>query len=261
MHLDPVSPDNVNAKRLSEIARLEVWEGNRRVRLKTLFRIEEDRSETSHEDLLEITGDLSRARRIGYKTTAGTMLIKGHGGLYIGESMSGGRIIVEGTAGSWLGLNMRGGTIEVLGDAGDLVGAASRGATKGMAGGSITVKGNAGSEIGEWMQSGTIRIMGSTEMFSGVHMLGGTLHISGGTSGRAGAHMKGGKIVVSGNLPAILPSFSFEEVRDRTKVEKDNVPGPFYVFSGDNNEDGNGRLFTSVLHNPQLKWCEKYLET
>jgi len=261
VHLEPLSPQNLLDKKIAEIAKFEVWEGNRRAKLGTLFRIKEDRSDASQESSIEVAGDLSKARRIGYKMAAGTIRIRGHGGLYIGESMSGGSIVIEGDAGSWLGSNMKGGAIDVIGNAGDLVGAASRGATKGMTGGSIVIRGNAGSEIGEWMLSGTIRISGSTEMFPGVHMLGGAIHIAGDCPGRAGAHMKGGKIVVSGNLPAVLPSFSFEEIRGQTKIEKDSLDGPFYVFSGDNNEDGNGRIFISVPRNPQLKWCEKFLET
>jgi formylmethanofuran dehydrogenase subunit C len=156
---------------------------------------------------------------------------------------------------------MKSGIIEVSGNAGDFVAASNRGSTKGMTGGSITIKGNAGSEIGSYMNSGTIRILGSTEMFPGVHMQGGTIYIAGSCSGRAGGHMKKGKIIISGKLPRPLPSFSFEEIRDQTKIEKDSVRGPFYVFSGDNNEEGNGKIFLNVEQNPQLKWYEKYLET
>lgn len=261
VHLEVLSPDNLAGKKTTEVANLEVWEGNRKVKLKSLFNIQGELQTAPQEVTLEIRGDLSKTRRIGYSMTVGTVHVKGTGGLYIGESMKGGRIIVDGNAGSWLGSNMKLGTIEVAGDAGDFVGAASRGSTKGMAGGSILIKGNAGSEVGSFMHSGTIKISGNTEMFPGVHMHGGTIHIGGYCSGRAGAHMVGGKIIISGKLPSPIPSFSFEEIREQTKIEKDSIRGPFYVFSGDNNEDGSGRLFVDVGHNPQLKWYEKFLET
>jgi formylmethanofuran dehydrogenase subunit C len=261
VHLDMLSPDSLAGKKATEVASLEVWEGNRKVKLKSLFNIQGEPQATPQEMTLEIIGDLSKTRRIGYNMTSGKIHIKGTGGLYIGESMKGGTILIDGNAGSWLGSNMKSGTIEVTGNAGDFVGAASRGSKKGMAGGSIVIKGNAGSEVGSFMHSGTIRISSSTEMFAGVHMHGGTVHIGGDCSGRAGAHMVGGKIIISGKLPSPLPSFSFEEIRDQTKIEKDSIRGPFYVFSGDNNEDGTGRLFVDVGHNPQLKWYEKFLET
>ncbi len=155
---------------------------------------------------------------------------------------------------------MKSGMIEINGNAGDFVGAASRGSRKGMAGGSIVIKGNSGSNVGSFMLSGIIRILGDAEMFPGVHMQGGTIHVEGNCSGRAGAHMTGGKVVVSGYMPNPLPSFSFEEVREQTRIEDEVVRGPFYVFSGDNNVDGNGRLFVSIEHNPQMKWCERFLE-
>ncbi len=260
VHLDLLSPDTLAGKKTTEISNAEVWEGNRQVRLRTLFKVEGNTSGNPNEVTLEIVGDLSKTRRIGFGMTAGTVHVKGTGGIYIGESMKGGTLLVEGDAGSWLGSNMKGGAIKVSGNTGDFVGAASRGTTKGMVGGSITIKGNAGSETGAWMHSGAIRISGNSEMFPGVHMRGGTIHIAGDCYGRAGAHMTGGRIIISGNLPTILPSFSFDDVRGQTKIEKESVQGPFYAFSGDNNEDGNGRLFVGVERNPQLKWYEKFIE-
>jgi len=260
VHLELLSPDNLADKKITKIANDAVWEGNRLVKLKSLFNIEEDPCSSPEEVVLEIAGDLSKTRLIGHGMTKGTVQIEGAGGLYIGESMKGGRIVVEGKTGSWLGSNMKGGTIEVSGNVGDFVGAASRGTAKGMTGGSITVRGDAGNEIGAWMHSGTIKISGNSGMFPGVHMRGGTIHVAGECPGRAGAQMVGGKVVISGKMPSVLPSFSFEDIREQTKVEKDSVHGPFYIFSGDNNEDGSGRLFINVESNPQLKWCENLLD-
>jgi formylmethanofuran dehydrogenase subunit C len=260
VHLDVLSTDSLAGMRAREVADLQIWEGNRKVKIRSLFDIREEADTDPQAATLTVVGDLSATRRIGYKMTSGILHIIGEGGMYIGESMRGGRIVVEGNAGSWLGSGMKSGVIEVRGSAGDFVGAASRGSRNGMAGGSILVRGNGGSNIGSFMRSGAIRILGDAEMFPGVHMQGGTIHVGGNCSGRAGACMTGGKVVVSGYLRNPLPSFSFEEVREQTKIENETVHGPFYVFSGDNNVDGNGRVFVSIEHNPQMRWCERFLE-
>ncbi|MBS7623899.1 formylmethanofuran dehydrogenase subunit C [Candidatus Bathyarchaeota archaeon] len=260
VHLDVLSTDRLAGIGAREVADLDVWEGNRKVKIRTLFNIRGEADTDLQVATLTVVGNLSATRRIGYKMTAGNLYIRGEGGMYIGESMRGGRIVVEGNAGSWLGSGMKSGMIEVRGNAGDFIGAASRGSRKGMDGGSILVRGSGGSNVGSFMRSGTIRILGDAEMFLGVHMQGGTIHVEGNCTGRAGAHMTGGKIVVSGYLPNPLPSFSFEEIREQTRIENEAIRGPFYVFSGDNNIDGDGRLFVSIGRNPQMRWCERFLE-
>ena len=72
--------------------------------------------------------------------------------------------------------------------------------------------------------------------------------------------MRGGKVIISGYIPAILPSFTFEEIQEKTKFGEEKIAGPFYAFSGDMNEDGKGKLSVRVSANPHLKWYEKYLE-
>jgi formylmethanofuran dehydrogenase subunit C len=262
LHLDKISPDELVEKKVSDVNDIEAWEGNRKVRLKSIFDIRKDLRDKTEEVSIEILGNMASARRIGYKMTQGKLRIKGDAGMYLGESMAGGNIVVEGNTGSWLGSEMIGGTIEVSGNVGDAVGAASRGTTRGMSGGLIIINGNSGSDTGAWMQSGTIRISGNSKMFPGIHMKGGVIHISGNCQGRVGAHMLGGKIIISGNLQTDpLPSFSFEDIRNKTKIEKDSIDGPFYVFTGDNNEKGNGRIFINVESNPQLKLYEKFIES
>ena len=72
--------------------------------------------------------------------------------------------------------------------------------------------------------------------------------------------MRRGKVIISGYIPAILPSFTFEEIQEKTKFGDERILGPFYAFSGDMNEDGKGKLSVRVNQNPHLKWYEKYLE-
>jgi formylmethanofuran dehydrogenase subunit C len=68
--------------------------------------------------------------------------------------MSAGSIIVEGDAGNFLGERMRGGLIKVEGDAGDNVGS-------NMRDGTIIVEGDAGKDVGWGMEGGEIHLNGA----------------------------------------------------------------------------------------------------
>jgi len=255
-----ISPDKFRNKTIGEIEALEMWEGNRRGFLGDIFAVSENTEPGDEEVRIRVVGNVTKVRKIGYKTSFGSILIEGDVGMYLGEEMSGGSILVTGDAGSWLGTKMKGGQIEVKGQAGDCVGAGYRGGTVGMKGGTITIHGNAGSEVGCWMANGTVRIRGNTGIFPGMHMSNGTILIEGSCEGRAGAQMRGGKVIIIGHIPGILPSFSFEEIQQRVRLGEEKIAGPFYAFSGDMNENGKGKLSVRVSENPQLKWCEKYLE-
>jgi len=255
-----VSPNSFSGKSLDQIRGMEIWEGNRRSRLDDIFQVEERGASASDKLTVRVVGEASRIRKIGCSMTEGSIAIEGNAGMYLGEQMSAGSITVSGDAGAWLGSRMKDGAIEVKGNAGDFVGSSYRGSTKGMKGGTIIVHGNAGTEVGCWMRNGTIRIKGSCGTFPGMHMNNGTIYVEKDCAGRAGAQMTGGRVIVGGHVPAILPSFNIEEVRERVKVGEEKIPGPFYVFTGDLNENWNGKLFINVAKNPHLKWCEEYLE-
>ena len=255
-----ITPDLLATKSEEEIQNLKIWEGNSKVELGQIFDVSEKKEQDKDEASIRIIGNTAKVRRIGYRMTTGSIVIEGNAGMYLGEEMSGGSILVIGNAESWLGVNMKGGQIEVKGNAGDLVGAGYRGTTHGMSGGSVLIHGNTGDEIGCWMKNGTIRVKGNTGFMPGIHMNGGTILIEGNCEGRAGAQMRGGKIIVSGHTPSILPSFAFEDIQQRAKFVEEKIPGPFYLFSGDLNEDGKGKFSVSIANNPQLKWYERYLE-
>ena len=255
-----MSPNSFSGKSLDQIRGIEIWEGNHRSMLDDIFEVKEESGSASDELTIRIVGEASRIRKVGCSMTEGSITIEGNAGMYLGEQMSAGSITVSGDAGAWLGSRMKDGAIEVKGNAGDFVGSSYRGSTKGMKGGTIIVHGNAGTEVGCWMRNGTIRIKGSCGTFPGMHMNNGTIYIEKDCAGRAGAQMTGGRVIVGGYLPAILPSFNIEEVRERVKVGEEKIPGPFYVFTGDLNENGNGKLFVNVAKNPHLKWCGEYLE-
>jgi formylmethanofuran dehydrogenase subunit C len=255
-----ISPDFVAGKSLREIELTQVWEGNRRVKLGSLFKIAGEIGRTPNDCTIKIVGNVSAVRRIGYEMSGGSIQIDGEAGMYLGERMRGGTITVSGNAGSWLGTQMRGGQIEVKGNVGDSIGGSVRGGTKGMRGGTITIRGDCGTEAGAWMQNGMIKIEGNCDSYAGIHMKNGAVVVGRNCEGRAGAQMTGGKVIVLGNAGGVLPSFQFEEIRERAKAGDEKIPGPFYVFSGDVNEVGKGQLFARVSDNPDLKWNEQYLE-
>ncbi len=255
-----ITPDFVAGKSMRELKMANVWEGNRNVKLSSLFSIDGESGNSPENCRIRISGNVGAVRRIGYAMTGGSILVDGDAGMYLGERMKGGTITVTGNAGSWLGTEMRNGLIEVKGNSGDWVGGSVRGGRKGMRGGTITVHGDSGTEVGAWMQNGMIRIKGSCDVYAGIHMKKGTLVVEGDCAGRVGAHMTGGQIVMLRKMGGVLPSFQFEEIRDKAKAGEEKIPGPFYVFSGDVNEQGEGRLFAKVSDNPDLKWNERYVE-
>jgi len=250
----------VAGKSLRDIELTEVWEGNRRVKLGSLFRVYGETGSAPGDCTIRISGNVDAVRRIGFEMTEGSIQVEGNAGMYLGERMRGGSIVVAGNAESWLGTQMRNGQIEVKGNVGDSVGGSVRGGTKGMRGGTITIHGDCGTEVGAWMRNGTIRIKGNCDLYAGLHMKNGTILVEGNSAGRVGAHMTKGKVIVLGRMEGVLPSFQFEEIRSNAKAGDEKIPGPFYVFSGDVNEDGEGKLFARVSDNPDLKWNERFLE-
>jgi len=256
-----ISPNNFREKSVKDIEGLKIWTGNRQVALAEVFKVAVNSDGSDDEVRVRVVGNASKIRKIGYRTSSGCIVVEGNAGMYVGEEMSGGSIVVAGDAGSWLGMKMKGGQIEVKGNAGDYVGSGYRGTAIGMKGGAILIHGNAGQEVGCWMKDGTIRIKGNTGLMPGMHMQGGTVCIEGNCEGRAGAQMRGGKVIIFGKASKVLPSFAFEEIKDKIKIGEEKIQGPFYVFSGDMNEKGTGKLSVNAPNNPQLNWCEKYVET
>ena len=71
--------------------------------------------------------------------------------------------------------------------------------------------------------------------------------------------MLDGKIVIYGHVSSILPTFTIEDIRKSVKVDGEKIRGPFYRFSGDLANKGQGRLYVSKERNPHLRFYEKYL--
>jgi formylmethanofuran dehydrogenase subunit C len=239
--------------------RLEVWEGNRKRPLGDLFEVRGEAGSSPGDITIQISGDLRKVRMIGAKMTGGRLLIKGDVGMHLGEMMKGGEILVEGDVDSWAGCMMTGGRIEVKGSAADYLGAPYRGSPNGMRGGAIIIHGDVGNEAGCFMRGGVIKVYGDAGDFVGINMNGGEILVMGDCLDRAGARMLGGKIVLCGHVASVLPTFTIEDVRKSVKVDGEKIKGPFYRFTGDIADRGQGRLYVSKERNPHLKFYEKYL--
>ncbi|NIO19935.1 MAG: formylmethanofuran dehydrogenase subunit C, partial [Candidatus Aenigmarchaeota archaeon] len=111
-----INPDVFAEKSVTNIAKLQIWEGNRKRILGDLFKIEPNPDIAAEKVTIRISGDVSKVRRIGAKMTMGEIIIDGDVGMHLGEEMKGGVITVTGNAGSWLGSMMKNGTIEVKGN-------------------------------------------------------------------------------------------------------------------------------------------------
>jgi formylmethanofuran dehydrogenase subunit C len=236
-----------------------VWEGNKQRALSELFEIEGETTQKPEDLSIHINGDIHKVRRIGTGMSTGEIIVHRDIGTHLGEEMKGGKITIGGNADSWAGAMMNGGVIEIKGNVGDSVGSAFRGTVKGMDGGTIIIHGNAGNELGCYMKKGLIKVYGSTAQFAGIHMTDGTILIMGNSDGRAGAEMTGGKIIINGKVSEILPTFTIDSVRAKVKVNGDEISGPFYLFTGDMTENGEGKLYVGQSSNPHLKAYEKYL--
>lgn len=254
-----INPDIFSEKSAKELAKLRVFEGNRKRTLNALFKIQPEDSDKSEKVSIRISGNIGKMRRIGAEMSKGEIIIEGNVGMHLGEEMKGGFIRVSGNADSWVGSMMKNGFIQIAGNAGDYVGAAYRGSTRGMAGGEIQIHGTAGSEVGCFMRNGLIKVYGNIGQFAGIHMRKGTIFIQGDSAGRAGAQMVNGKIVICGHVPSVLPTFSIDGIRSKVKVNKKEILGPFYRFVGDLADRGKGRLFVSHKKNPHLHSYTQYL--
>jgi len=254
-----INPDLFESKSVAEIAELPVYEGNRRKKLRDLFKIQEAATE---DPTITINGDVSKVKRVGMGMTKGEIVINGNAGMHLGEKMSGGKIIVNGNAEGWAGSAMKGGLIEIHGDASDYLASPYRGTDVGMRGGEIVVDGKVGSDSACYMKGGVIKIKGGAGPFLGYHMIKGTVYVEKECKNRVGALMTGVKIIVNAHLEEVMPTFTVDEIKGKVKIDdNEKASGPFYVFSGDMSEHGKGKLYVSQEANPHLGAIyDKYLE-
>ena len=117
LEVEGITPDVVRSKSLTEIEKLEIFEGNVKTRLAEFFSISGDAADEIH----EWEGNLGGVHWIGTKMLSGKVVIHGNAGRHVGSEMRGGEIHVLGDASDWVGGEMHGGLIHVRGKAGHLV--------------------------------------------------------------------------------------------------------------------------------------------
>lgn len=205
LELDGITPDRVRQCTVTDVSKLPIFHGNRRVELGEFFDV------TGDPKCGEISfhGDCSRIKLLGAKMTSGRMIIDGNAGWHTGAGMLGGELVIRGNAGDWVGAEMRGGVIRVEGNAGNQLGAAYRGSRHGMRGGVIHVRGNVGDEAGLLMRRGMIVVDGRVGDFAGASMIAGTLVAFSGAGRALGAGMKRGTLLIDGNLAELSPGFRY----------------------------------------------------
>ncbi len=203
LEAEVLTPDRLKILKHGEIGAITVLQGKKRCRLDECFEIIGDGCDT-----IELRGDLSAVKWIGYGMSQGTLRIVGNVGMHLGSQMSGGAIEVTGHANDWVGAEMLGGSIHIRGNAGDQLGSAYRGGASGMSGGQILVEGSAGNELGLRMKRGLIAIRGLVEDFAGFQMKGGTILLMNGAASRTAAWMQRGTIISLKPI-ALPPTFSF----------------------------------------------------
>ena len=153
---DSIRPDALRGFSPSEVAKLGICVGNRRVEAGEIFEIGGD----SGDESIVIEGDLSHVHRLGAMMMSGTLRVVGDVGMHLAAGMSGGSVFVEGAAGDWAGAEMKGGSIAIRGNAGDGLGSAYPGSRSGMKEGFIHVEGDAGEDVGLAMRRGLIVVGG-----------------------------------------------------------------------------------------------------
>lgn len=199
---EAVSPDRLAGLSRTEVERLDVWHGNRRVALGELFAVSGEGGED-----VRVDGDLTRVAGLGAGMSGGRMTVTGHAGSHAGAGMRGGELLVDGDAGDWAGAEMQGGRLVVRGSAGRRLGGAYAGSRAGMRGGEILVHGDAGDEAGAGLRRGLIAVGGRAGDAAGLSALAGTIVAFGALGAFAGAAMRRASIVAM-TAPALLPTYA-----------------------------------------------------
>ena len=253
LEVEGVTPDVVRNLSLTEIEKLQVFEGNRQIPLAEFFSVAGDPSD----ERMIWEGELQGVHWIGAKMKSGIMEVRSNAGRHVGSELRGGEIHVYGAVSDWVGGELHNGLIHVRGSAGHLVGAGYRGSAKGMTGGVLLIEGNAGNEIGHTMRRGLIAIGGTAGDLVGFNMLAGTILIFGESGIRHGAGMKRGSIgFFSDNKPPLLPTFRFacryqpdfmtlvwNELRERRFPFPSEFRSASYdLYHGDMIEGGRGEV-------------------
>jgi formylmethanofuran dehydrogenase subunit C len=233
LEADTVSPDGFAGKTAAQIAELHVHEGNTTRKLGDYFTVAGDAGATAADTKVVVKGDVKKVKFLGFKMTAGEMVIEGSTDQYVGAWMKGGKLVAKGNVEAFAATAMKGGEMVIEGNAGNYLGAAYRGDWRGMSGGKILVKGNAGSDIGMYMLGGEIIVNGNADVHVMTHAEGGKTIIKGNTQSKLGGQMVEGDIYVFGTIPVMMPGY---KPNGEVELEVDGTKAKFAHFIGDTGE-------------------------
>ncbi len=233
LEADNISPDAFAGKTAAQIAELHVHEGNTTSTLGKYFDVTGNAGATAADTKIIVKGDVKKVKYLGFKMSAGELVIEGSTDQYVGAWMKGGKILAKGDVAAFAGLAMKGGEITIEGNAGNYLGAAYRGDWRGMSGGRIFVKGNAGSDIGMYMLGGEIVINGNVDVHLCTHAEGGKVIVKGNANSKVGGQMVDGTIYIFGSIDTMMPGF---KPNGEVELEVDGVKGKFAHFIGDMGE-------------------------
>jgi len=230
LEADNVSPDAFAGKTAEQIAGLDVFEGNTTQTLGKYFEVAGKAGATAAETKIIVKGDTGKVKYLGFKMTAGELVIEENADLYVGAWMKGGKITTKKDVAAFAGLAMKGGELTIEGNAGNYLGAAYRGDWRGMSGGKIHVMGNAGSDIAMYMTGGEIVVDGNIDVHPMTHAEGGRLVVKGNAKSKIGGQSLQGEIIIFGDIEVMMPGF---KPVDTVELEIDGTKAKFSHFIGD----------------------------
>ena len=233
LEADNVSPDAFAGKTASQIAQLNVYEGNTTSPLGNYFEVSGNAGATAADTKIVVKGDVKKVKYLGMKMSAGELIVEGSTDQYAGAWMSGGKMLVKGNVEAFAATGMKGGELIIEGNAGNYLGAAYRGDWRGMSGGKILVKGNAGSDLGMYMLGGEITINGNVDVHVMTHAEGGRTIIKGNATSKVGGQMVEGTIYIFGSIEVMMPGYKY---MDDVEQEVDGVKAKFAHYIGDTGE-------------------------
>jgi formylmethanofuran dehydrogenase subunit C len=249
LEADNVSPNVFAGKTAAQIAELHVHEGNETFPLGKYFDVAGNAGATAADTKIIVKGDVKKVKYLGFKMSAGELVVEGSMDQYAGAWMTGGKMLVKGNADAFAGTAMKGGELTIEGNAGNYLGAAYRGDWRGMSGGKILVKGNAGSDIGMYMTGGEMIINGNADVHVCTHAEGGKVIIKGNAKSKVGGQMVDGTIYVFGSIDTMMPGF---KPAGEVELEVDGVKAKFAHYIGDMGErhkKKKGQIVYANLYN------------
>lgn len=194
--LSPLTPDQLGGKSIAEIAGIELYSGNRKLRADEVF----DISGNDGQDIV-FRNSCSKLDHIGSLMRSGRITVFGDAGDYLGFEMAGGEIEVEGNVESFAASGMRNGFLHIQGNAGDYLGGAIAGNKQGMKGGTVIVTGNAGDRVGDQMRRGLLLIEGNAGEYCACRMIAGTIGVLGEVGQYVGYGMRRGTLLLTRTPP------------------------------------------------------------